>query len=77
MEQTEETSEVLKIEYLKLLIELDRTEEVVTHTKTLLENLNRSLARRYCKQCGYNSDDIFWRCPQCCKWETIHFRWKV
>jgi lipopolysaccharide biosynthesis regulator YciM len=70
-------SDVLKVEYIKILIEVGRNEEALQHTKTLLNNLHSSLTRHYCSQCGYNSDEIFWRCPQCHNWETIQFRWKV
>jgi len=77
MELNKNSSDMMKTEYLKLLIELDKKDEVVVQTKKLLENLNQSLTKHYCKQCGYNSDNIFWRCPQCHEWETIQFRWKV
>jgi lipopolysaccharide biosynthesis regulator YciM len=70
-------SDVLKVEYIKILIEVGKTEEALLHTKSLLNNLHSSLTRHYCSQCGYNSDEIFWRCPQCHNWETIQFRWKV
>ncbi len=70
-------SDVLKIEYIKILIEVGKVEEALLHTKSLLNNLNNSLTRHFCSQCGYNSDEIFWRCPQCHNWETIQFRWKV
>lgn len=70
-------SDVLKVEYIKILIEVGKTDEALQHTKTLLNNLHSSLTRHFCSQCGYNSDEIFWRCPQCHNWETIQFRWKV
>jgi lipopolysaccharide biosynthesis regulator YciM len=70
-------SDVLKVEYIKILIEVGKTDEALQHTKSLLNNLHSSLTRHYCSQCGYNSDEIFWRCPQCHSWETIQFRWKV
>jgi lipopolysaccharide biosynthesis regulator YciM len=70
-------SDVLKIEYIKILIEVGKIEEALSQTKSLLNNLNSSLTRHFCSQCGYNSDEIFWRCPQCHNWETIQFRWKV
>lgn len=72
-----QSSEVIKVEYIKLLIELDKKDEAVKYTKELLEGLHKSLTRHFCSQCGYNSDNIFWRCPQCHEWETIQFRWKV
>jgi hypothetical protein len=70
-------SDVLNVEYIKILIEVGQFEEALKHTKSLLTNLHSSLTRHYCSQCGYNSDEIFWRCPQCHNWETIQFRWKV
>ncbi len=77
MEHDRRVSDVLKIEYIKLLIDLGKSDELLLHTKELVDNIDRSLAKHYCKQCGYNSDDIFWRCPQCHEWETIQFRLKV
>lgn len=70
-------SDVLRVEYIKILIEVGKVEEALHQTKGLLNNLHSSLTRHYCSQCGYNSDEIFWRCPQCHNWETIQFRWKV
>ncbi len=70
-------SDVLQIEFIKLLIETGQSEKAISQTKDLLGSLHSSLTRHYCSQCGFNSDDIFWRCPQCHKWETIQFRWKV
>jgi lipopolysaccharide biosynthesis regulator YciM len=70
-------SDVLKMEYIKLLIAVGRSQEALDQTQELLNTLRSSLTRHFCSQCGYNSDDIFWRCPQCHNWETIQFRWKV
>jgi lipopolysaccharide biosynthesis regulator YciM len=69
--------DVLKMEYIKLLIDVGSKDEAIAQTQKLLQGINNSLARHYCSHCGYNSDDIFWRCPQCHNWETIQFRWKV
>ena len=69
--------DVVKIEYIKLLIENDRYEDAIKHTKDLLSSIQKSSTRHYCSNCGFNSDDVFWRCPQCREWETIQFRWKV
>lgn len=77
MEKNKNHSDVLKIEYIKLLIDTNKTDMAVLQTKELLNNLHSSLTRHYCSQCGYNSDNLFWRCPQCHNWETIQFRWKV
>jgi len=77
MHDKKSNTDVMKAEFIKLLIDLGKTEEALLQTKSLLENLHQSLAKHFCKQCGYNSDSIFWRCPQCHEWETIQFRWKV
>jgi lipopolysaccharide biosynthesis regulator YciM len=70
-------SEILKMEFIKLLIEVDKKEEALKNTHELLNTLHSSLTRHFCSHCGFNSDDIFWRCPQCHNWETIQFRFKV
>lgn len=70
-------SEVMTAEYVKLLIEVGKNQEALELTKKLLDNFHQSLTKHYCKSCGYNSDSLFWRCPQCHEWETIQFRWKV
>ena len=70
-------SDIMKKEYIKFLIDLGKKDEALAMTKELLNNLNQSVAKHFCNQCGYDSDDIFWRCPQCREWETIQFRWKI
>lgn len=77
MENSKGSSEALKAEYIKTLINLKRYDEVVEQVDGLLDNMHQSLTKHYCSNCGYNSDEIFWRCPQCHEWETIQFRWKV
>lgn len=77
MRENSASSDVLKIEYVKLLIEVGKVEEALKETQGLLGSIHNSLTRHYCSQCGFNSDQIFWRCPQCHNWETIQFRWKV
>ena len=58
-------NEVLQMEYIKLLIEMGKKDEAAELTLALLTGIHKGLTRHYCSQCGYNSDDIFWRCPQC------------
>jgi lipopolysaccharide assembly protein B len=72
-----ENSEALKIEYIKLAIALGKKDEALKETSSILENFHKTLTKHFCQQCGYNSDNIFWRCPQCHDWETIQFTWKV
>jgi lipopolysaccharide biosynthesis regulator YciM len=77
MSKNPEQSEILKAEYINLLIEVGEKDKAIEMTLSLLKNLKGSLTRHYCSHCGFNSDDIFWRCPQCYNWETIQFRWKI
>ncbi len=72
-----ENSEALKIEYIKLAITLGKKDEALKETSNILENFHKALTKHFCQQCGYSSDNIFWRCPQCHDWETIQFTWKV
>ncbi len=77
LENNQGQSEALKSEYIKLLIDLNYNEEAVFQVKDLLDKMHQTITKHFCKECGYNSDEIFWRCPQCHEWETIQFRWKV
>lgn len=72
-----DSSDVIDSEYIKLLIDLGKKDEALERTKVMLNNLHQSLTKHYCRECGFNSDQIFWKCPQCHEWETIQFRWKV
>jgi len=69
--------EAMKMEYLQLLIDLNKKEELIPETGSFLQKLRASSTRHFCSQCGFNSDEVFWRCPQCHQWETIQFRWKI
>jgi lipopolysaccharide assembly protein B len=69
--------ELMRSEYVKLLIDVGHEKKALSETRKLLDQLNNSLTRHYCSHCGFNSDEIFWRCPQCHNWETIQFRWKI
>ena len=73
----QESSDVLRIEYIKLLIDLQHKDQALEEMRGLLEGIYQDQTRHFCGQCGYNSDDIFWRCPQCHVWESIQFRMKV
>jgi lipopolysaccharide assembly protein B len=68
---------MLRVERLKILLKLDKKEEVFKEAEHLVTSLTHSLSRYFCRKCGHESDAVFWRCPQCHEWETIDFRWKV
>lgn len=71
------SSEVLLIEYIMLLIEMDRRDEALLYAYQFFQNWHKGLTKHFCGLCGYNSDTLFWRCPQCREWESIQFRLKI
>lgn len=52
-------SDVIKSEFIKILIDLDKKDEAVSQVKTLLDNMHQSTTKHYCRECGFNSDEIF------------------
>ena len=77
VEENPEQRSILRVEYLKVLLKLNRKEEVFSEVEELINGLSHSVSRYFCRKCGHESDAVFWRCPQCYEWETIDFRWKV
>ena len=77
LQEDEKPSDILKSEFIKLLIDKGDLEKALAETKELLSTMDKTLTRHFCSHCGFNSDLVFWRCPQCHNWETIQFRWKV
>ena len=77
IEHNPDQQNMLRIEYLKVLLKLDKKDQVFNEAEKLVTSLNHSVSRYFCKKCGHESDAVFWRCPQCHEWETIDFRWKV
>lgn len=77
IQQNPRPAEAVKAEYVRILVEVGQKDEACKEMVGLLESMQSTLTRYYCRQCGYNSDQIFWRCPQCREWETIQFRWKI
>ncbi|MBP9674263.1 MAG: tetratricopeptide repeat protein [Bacteriovoracaceae bacterium] len=75
--RADKNADLLKVEYVKILIEVGEKEEALVQVRDVLQGLNQNFTRYYCQQCGFDSDAVFWRCPQCYNWETINFRWKL
>lgn len=69
--------EEMRVEYMKLLISLGKTDLIMKEMHLLLQQFYKTQTKHYCRNCGYNSDNLFWRCPQCYLWETMQFRWKI
>ena len=77
IETNPDQESMLRVERLKILLKLDKKDEVFSETEHLISTLTHSVSRYFCRKCGHESDEVFWRCPQCYEWETINFRWKV
>jgi len=54
-----------------LLLSLNRTEEALNEFRHLLEQLPGPKADFQCGRCGFESQELTWRCPQCHAWDTI------
>ncbi len=72
--QKDATSELIKIEHFKILQELNKSKEATEVAANLIHQLEKASTAHFCSNCGFKSDEIFWRCPQCFEWETINFR---
>lgn len=45
--------------------------EYLTHLKEILHELSGNADDYLCRQCGFESDKHYWRCPSCKQWETF------
>jgi lipopolysaccharide biosynthesis regulator YciM len=47
------------------------TVEYMSHLKEILHQLTDGDEEYLCRQCGFESDKHYWRCPSCKQWETF------
>ena len=50
--------DAMKMEYLQLLIDLQKKEELIPETSSFLQKLRASSTRHFCSQCGFNSERV-------------------
>ena len=55
----------------EILISHGKEKEIVADYVEILSLLNMPYLRFQCSQCGFEPDDLQWRCPQCNMWDTI------
>ncbi len=55
----------------KILIEHGRDDELALEYEDLLKRLDMPDKRFRCQNCGFESENVQWKCPQCLKWDTI------
>ena len=52
-------------------MDLGKNEEFLIEVKSFFESLSTITYKTLLQKMWYNSDNVFWRCPQCHEWETI------
>ena len=55
----------------KILVGRGLNDELVTEYQDLLKILDLPEKKLRCQNCGFESEEIKWKCPQCLKWDTI------
>ena len=55
----------------EILVSHGKEKEIVADYVEILSLLNMPYLRFQCSQCGFEPDDLQWRCPQCNMWDTI------
>ena len=54
-----------------LLAKRDRCQEAVGVAERCLDHLNARQPVFQCSYCGFKSQDIYWKCPQCHNWDMM------
>ncbi|MFH2012789.1 MAG: tetratricopeptide repeat protein [Pseudomonadota bacterium] len=55
----------------KILIASGNKDELISEYQELLNILDIPEKRFRCQKCGFELENIEWKCPQCLKWDTI------
>ena len=55
----------------KILIKCGKDDELISEYQDLLNLLDMPEKGFRCQKCGFESERIQWKCPQCLKWDTI------
>lgn len=55
----------------KILLSHGREKDALTEYGEFVEHLNVPYLKFQCSQCGFQSNELQWQCPQCKKWDTI------
>ncbi len=63
-----------RIELGRILLEHDMKEDVLKEFEYLLGMFTPQQKPFQCSECGYESRDILWKCPQCQRWDTIDIK---
>ena len=56
----------------EILLKEGRNEEALRAYRDFLLKLDFPYLEFQCSNCGYKPDKLFWKCPQCLKWDSIN-----
>ena len=56
----------------EILLNHGKEKEALSEYRALIDCLYMSCLRFRCEQCDFESSKLYWQCPQCNKWDTIH-----
>ena len=56
----------------EILLGQEREKDIVIDYRDLIKHLDIPYLRFQCEQCGFESAELQWQCPQCKLWDTIH-----
>ncbi|MEW6616642.1 MAG: tetratricopeptide repeat protein [Thermodesulfobacteriota bacterium] len=65
------TSICARKELGRILIASGKKDEMISEYQELLNILDMPEKRFRCQRCGFELENIEWKCPQCLKWDTI------
>ncbi|MEW6409954.1 MAG: tetratricopeptide repeat protein [Nitrospirota bacterium] len=57
----------------ELYFDMDLKEDALMQYRDLLHIFTIGYLPYHCRQCGYESREIYWKCPQCKEWDTFVF----
>lgn len=67
-------SPAIRTELIQVLLDQNNKEEALKEYEELIKLLTPGEKDFQCQRCGFQSDSILWKCPQCLNWDTISFR---
>jgi lipopolysaccharide biosynthesis regulator YciM len=71
-QEVEADNHGIRLERVKLLLEMGRREEALSEVRDLSRQLGTGRGAEFrCRQCGYRTEEFTWRCPSCSYWETF------
>lgn len=64
-------SPAIRRELIQILLDEGEKDEAIREYEGLIKLLTVEEKDFQCQKCGYQSDHILWKCPQCLNWDTI------